>query len=116
VSNAPELPVQLTDGWRLRASAVIAKFEGWHTRLERFQVPLMGVGDDTLREELWRDLMPRGAPEEMKLDPSPYKGDGVFDFGLRRISHYREPGSTRLLAKYSHYLSREAEEYDIGRL
>ncbi len=111
-----EPPVQLTNGWRLRAEAVVNNAHVWRSKLDEYQTPVSNVADEKLRERLWRDLMPRAAPAEMPLDPEPYKREGRFDFGLRRIAHYRQPGSTRLLANYSRYLSRDAEEYDIGRL
>ena len=43
-----------------------------------------------------------------KFDPS-----SGFQFGLRRIGRYRQPGSTRLLNRYFAFLARDAEEHDL---
>lgn len=106
-------PAQLSIGWRQRARELREEFKKRADLLEQQDGALAGVeaGD---RKAIWRALMPALAPPEMKLTEIPYSG-GVFDFGLRRCGHLREPGATRLLAAYTRYLSREAEEHDFGR-
>jgi len=50
------------------------------------------------------------------LDISLDYGGGVFEFGLRRIGGYRQPGVARLLSRYVAFLSRDAEEHDFAVL
>jgi len=105
-------PPQISIGWRQRAQLLRDEFKNLAEKLDRQHAALAAVGADD-RGAIWQALMPALSPAEMKLPPIPYI-EGVFDFGLQRVGHLREPGATRLLASYTRYLSRDAEEVDFG--
>ena len=44
-----EHPVHLTDGWRLRANAVVNKAEAWRSRLNEYNGPLSEIADEAVR-------------------------------------------------------------------
>ncbi len=115
VSEPYAHPHQFSEAWRKRADLVVQRFASLAESLDEYKVALEAVKGPS-RAKLWAAVMPRTAPPQLKIAAQPYRGNGLFDFSLRRVAHLREPSSTRLLASYTRFLSRDAEEYDIGRV
>jgi hypothetical protein len=108
-------PPQLNSGWKNRRQQIAAGFEQSRRTLDELRNRLEGAGlDDGTREDVLRAVMPKVSLTDFGLPELPYH-DGVFDFGLHRISRYRQPGAGILLSEYTRYLSRPAEDHDFGR-
>lgn len=109
-----EPPPQLTDGLIKHRPNIITHFDKIGKKLDELHSHLASLDlDETIRQTLLQEVMPKVSLTEWGLPPNPYN-QGAFDFGLRRIGRYRQPGASVLLSEYSHYLARVAEEVDFG--
>jgi hypothetical protein len=66
-----------------------------------------------MKEELWQLGMPKLCFSDF-LPSMPYEA-GVFDFKLKRVERYRQPGADSLLKAYMHYMARDAEDFDFAK-
>jgi hypothetical protein len=108
------IPPNLTAGWKIRANNVIKKFADHRNHLEKLKVDIDTMENGNSKKNLWQAVMPKMSLTSCGLPPEPYLG-GIFDFGLRRIGRYRQPGASKLLKAYTQYLSRDADEPDFAR-
>jgi hypothetical protein len=108
------LPPQFTVGWKIRIANLVEKFEARRNRLDELRNSIDAIEDENSRKILWQSVMPRIVLTNYEHPLEPYS-NSVFDFGLRRIGRYRQPGANRLLKAYTRYLSRDAEEHDFAR-
>jgi hypothetical protein len=108
------LPPQFTVGWKIRITELVKKFESCGHCLEGLKGSIDTIKDESTRKTLWQSVMPRASLTNCGFPSEPYS-NGVFDFELRRIKRYRQPGADRLLKAYTRYLSRDADELDFAR-
>ncbi|MBC8273801.1 MAG: hypothetical protein H8E40_02375 [Chloroflexi bacterium] len=108
------LPPQFTVGWKDRVKMLIDKYEGQRKKLDAIERNIAVIEDERIRKTLWQSVMPRTSLTDLGFPSEPYSND-LFDFGLRRIRRYRQPGANRILKAYTEYLSRDADETDFAR-
>lgn len=99
--------------WRKRFEAISGEFQQYRSRFDELHQILEGANlsgptGDYLQKAL------AGRICRSNLDVSLKYTDGVFDFGLRRVGRYRQPGATRLLSRYVAFLSRDAAEHEFA--
>ena len=105
-------PLQHHLAWQKRRDRIIEKFKICQESLEKVKLNIDLIEDENVKLALWQAAMPKMCLTDLGLPTIPYS-NGVFDFGLRRIGRYRQPGANRVLKAYTRYLSREAEEHDF---
>ena len=105
------LPSLLHTPWCNRFKAISNKFQHYRSRFDVLNQSLEGTNlSNATREYLEKALT--GRISRSSLDISFDYEDGVFEFGLRRVGRYRQPGVAKLLSRYVAFLSRDAEEHD----
>lgn len=106
------VPDHLTDGWKILLKNWIDFYIQLDTSLQQIKKLLDGSElDGEVRDMLWEATLPEfyfsGVLSKVKYN------NGIFDFGLRRVERYRQPCADGLLKSYTHFLSREAKEFDF---
>jgi len=97
--------------WRNRFEEIREVFQQHQVRLDEICEHFTDLGDEAeeyLRSSLTQKL------SMSNLDISFTYNHGVFEFDLRRVGRYRQPGAGRLLSSYFSLLSRDAEEHDFA--
>lgn len=112
-NKPPESTAQLQSSWRKRLERVFSHFDKLMNELETCKGPVDTLNPHLVKEKVWNSLMPSVSFID-KIGAMPSYDQKVFDFGIKRIMRYREPGATLLLNRYMRYLSREAEAHDFA--
>jgi len=106
------VPNHLTEGWKTLLKHWVEFYTQIDAKVKRikelFDIPeLTGA-----QNELWEAALPEFSfPVAL---PNVQYESGKFDFGLRRIERYRQPGADGLLKSFTQFLSREAKEFDFA--
>jgi len=112
-NNSTQLTTQFQSSWRRRFETIAQQFKLHKEKLDKYSPSIGTLDDSILAKEIWLKMMPTVAfIDGLVLNPT-YKGTH-FEFGIRRILRYRNPGSTLLLNRYTRHLSRDAEDHDFA--
>ncbi len=71
------------------------------------------IQEQSVRNVLWQAAMPKLCFTDF-LPTIPYL-NGVFDFKLKRVERYRQPGVDSLLKSYMQYMARDAKDFDFTK-
>jgi hypothetical protein len=114
VATEPNIPKQLPIGWKIYLQNLFTYFKGVADALNGIASGLESI-DDELKQTLWKSSMPQFtlSAEYLKIPEIPFHAS-IFDYKLRRIKRYREPGNSSLLKAYAEFLSRDADEHDFA--
>lgn len=104
------VPAYLPEGWQ---SLFVNRIE-FYTQLAAKLALLNGLSvTDSVRNELQQAILPEFSfPSNL---PGVVYDNGKFDFGLKRVKRYRQPGTDGLLKSFMQFLSREAKEFDFAK-
>ena len=106
---------QMNAAWKKRHGRLVKLFGKHRNKLDELWESLQDVPEKGgARRKAWEAVMPSFSMGQRSPFPTAPYGEGVFDFGLQRTAHYREPNASRLLAAYSRFLSRDALPHDFA--
>jgi hypothetical protein len=109
------VPNHLTEGWKILLKNWVNFYIQTDIKLQRIKEYAEDPGLAERWDELYKlretTLQETSFPSVL---PEVHYNDGKFDFGLRRIERYRQPGADGLLKSYTQFLSREAKEFDFA--
>ena len=97
--------------WHNRLQEIKETFQRHREQIDEIYEHIPDLNDET-QEYLKASLTHRLTAST--LDISLDYENGIFEFGLRRIDRYRQPGALRLLNHFVAFLSRDAEEHDFA--
>ena len=92
---------------------LIEEFREKHVRLATLQRSLGAVRNQETRGLLWLGAVRSTLALGERFGPEVFTSSG-FDFNIRRVKHFREPGISHLLKAYTRFLSRPAEPHDFA--
>ncbi|MEN4011386.1 MAG: hypothetical protein ROW48_05090 [Bellilinea sp.] len=104
LNKLPSIPEVCTSGWKKHLESLIIQFSEVRGRLDKIHKHV-----NRIKKQETKDLI-----RQTIISTQTYS-KGVYDFGLQRVSRYRQPGSERLLKTYTHYLSRDADDTDFAK-
>lgn len=111
--NNVSLPTSLTQGWQILLNNLVSSYLLLNNKLLSVKNLLASSDlDSDLQQELWETVLPEFV-FPLNLPTVKYE-NGIFDFKLRRVKRYRQPGADGLLRSYTQFLSREAHEFDFA--
>jgi hypothetical protein len=111
--DAPVIaPDQLHSAWEKRVGKLRASWKAERDKLLRLKARMKDLREGD-QKQLWTALMPSPADPSVRLTKECLSGS-VFDFGLERLLHYRNPYSAYLLGDYTQYISRNATPFDFA--
>lgn len=113
VENPAVCPVQFNEGWRARREFLIDEFREKYERLVKLKKSLGAVRNLESHNLLWSGAVRSTLALGDQFGPELF-ADGGFEFGIRRVKHFREPGTSRLLNTYTRFLSRPADAHDFA--
>ena len=97
--------------WRNHLAEIKKIFQHHREQIDEINEHITDLNEET-QEYLQDSLTHRLTASTLDI-PLDYE-NGIFEFGLRRIGRYRQPGASRLLNHFVAFLSRDAEEPDLG--
>ncbi len=107
------IPLQLTAGWQLMLKKKIDQFLAIKNELNEIQSSLENIPEQPIKKMVWLSSMPKLSISNFL--PLASYSDGVFDFKLKRVERYRQPGADSLLKSYMQYMSRDAKGFDFSK-
>jgi len=110
--NNVVVPNHLTEGWKTLLENWIEFYIQIDTKVQRIKELCHDPKLAEARNELWEATLPEFSFPLVL--PKVQHNDGTFDFGLKRVERYRQPGADGLLKAYTQFLSREAKDFDFA--
>jgi hypothetical protein len=104
----PQVTEILHRPWRERFAKLNDKLKNEHRQFSEHKYPTL---TQYLQKSLRNRLLLSDDYDKLGFNLQFSPTDG-FQFGLRRMGRYRQPGSTRLLNRYFAFLARDADEHD----
>jgi hypothetical protein len=111
--DTPSLPEQFSEAWQSRFYALVNAHVAHFETLSSLREALLAVEDTSIRAALWERAVRAefGIRTPLRVDVCT---DSGFSFNLKRLGHFREPGSSHLLSAYTRFLSRPALPHDFA--